>query len=495
VHRGDFKGVVGLDRKKIVTASSVNVIGNMLYLGLGVLVNGILGRLYGPGGLGLYTSFLLFVNLYSTLAVFGMPMALSKTVAEYERQGAKFIGQILTSALMFTGLTSLVVGGISYFVTPLLAQLLGIETIPKFMAIGMFLSLTSWGGCQIIWSFYQGTLQFTKSTMVHLLPLMVVSFILLVNLTGKSVSILEMVVLGYVVSGIISLSLVVRDGFLISEFSLPKLLSILKLSFPLLIISYAVFVSTWADKAISGVLFGVEQIGLITSVMVFIQAARMLPRAISEVLIPVYSKLSANGQPPLRSLFESNVKVMSLLMSLFVFSLYILAEPLIILVYGSAFTAAVPLLQILSFALLAVGFSSSTTGLLTGTGRTITEMALVIAEVVAQLFLLFLLGSVFGVIGVALANTIAPYLGLSLRYLSIRRVMPTKTAWVAWLQQMMVLVLGILAFVALKHLLGNVVASIVSIIGYFALILRSSTFSENIKPLLQAYCKVRSAGE
>ena len=97
--------------KRIASASAIVIVFVIFLQCLGIAIQSLLGRVYGAEGVGLYASFMMFISLYSIIAIFGIPSALSKYTAEYEERGEfRKIKESFSSVLVFVMPASLIIG-------------------------------------------------------------------------------------------------------------------------------------------------------------------------------------------------------------------------------------------------------------------------------------------------------------------------------------------------------------------------------------------------
>ena len=393
--------------KKIANASAITIIFTVISLGLGVVIHSLIGRIYGPEGLGLYASFMMFIGLYSMFAIFGIPSALSKYVAEYEeRREFKKIKESFSSVLIFVTFTSLIIGLLAYHITPYLAKVMHINA-PSEMIIFVLLTLLFFIYSQISQSFYRGLLNALKSSFIQIISLIGILCIVLYAYFVTQIPVYYAIAFGYVVSGIFGLLLCVKDKALITNFSKEELYKILKFALPIALMSYFGFIAQWTDRIVLGIYLGVAEIGIFTAGMTIIQATRMIPASLTPILVPSYSKINVYGKANVEIALNLNIKFASIFL-FFIGSLTLLyARDIVFILYGSKFAQTVLILQILSIGTFLTAITIPTTTLITGSGHPKLNLYLNLIGIPTQIVLIVLLTKYYGMVGTATANPLA----------------------------------------------------------------------------------------
>lgn len=415
--------------KKIANASVITIIFTILSLCLGVIIHSLIGRIYGPEGLGLYASFMMFIGLYSMFAIFGIPSALSKYVAEYEeRREFKKIKESFSSVLIFVTFTSLIMGLLAYYITPYIAGIMHINAASE-MYVFVLVALLFFVYSQISQSFYRGLLNALKSSVIQITALLGLLCIVLYAYFVIHIPVYYAIAFGYVVSGIFGLVLCIKDKVIITNFSKEELYKILKFALPIALMSYFGFIAQWTDRIVLGIYLGVAEIGIFTAGMMIIQATRQIPASLTPILVPSYSKINVYGKEKVEMALNLNIKLASIFL-FFVGSLTLLyAKDIVFIIYGSKFAQTVLIIQILSIGTFLSAITLPTSTLITGSGHPKLNLYLNFIGIPTQIVLIVLLTKYYGMVGTAIANPLAGLVYVFGTVFMVSKVLKIRIYW------------------------------------------------------------------
>ena len=415
--------------KKIANASVITIIFTILSLCLGIAIHSLIGRTYGPEGIGLYASFTMFIGLYSMFAIFGIPSALSKYIAEYEeRKEFKRIKQSLFSVLIFVTFSSLIIGLLACYATPYLARIMHID-ISSGIIVFLIIALLFFVYSQITQSFYRGLLDALKGSFIQIILLIGILCIVLYAYFFTRVPIYYAIVFGYVASGIVGLLLCIKDRTIITNFSKKELYKILKFALPIAFISYFVFIWQWTDRIVLGIYLGVKEIGIFTAGVAIIQASRRIPASLTSILIPSYSKVSVYGKGSIEKALNLNIKIVAIFI-FFIGSLtFLYAKDIVFILYGFEFSQTVLILQILSIGTFFTAITIPTSTLITGSGHPKLNLYLNFIGIPVQIILIVILTKYYGIIGTAIANLLTAFVYVFGTVFIILKVLKIRIYW------------------------------------------------------------------
>ena len=390
--------------RRIAKASGITVTSTVIYLGLGVLIHSLIGRIYGPEGIGFYAAFLMFVQLYSMFAIFGLPTALSKYTAEHEEKGEHVeITKIFSSLLIFATFSSIIIGIVSRFITPHLARVMHIEStadLSFFVSVGLlFFSYSML--CQAL---FQGLLKAFKSALIQNLSFFAILLVILYAYFFNKIPVYYAVVFGYFASGILGIWLGWRQGVLKWQFNKDAFLKIVKFAIPIAIGAYLFFISQWIDRFTIGAFLGMKEMGIFTAGMTIIQATRRIPASLTPILIPSYSKINVYGKEKIGKALNLNIKIGAIFLFFAGSLTFLYAKDIISILYGSKFSQTVLILQILSIGTFLTAITLPASTLITGSGHPKLNLYLNFIGIPTQIILIVLLTKHYGIVGTAIAN-------------------------------------------------------------------------------------------
>lgn len=453
--------------KKIAKASVITVIFTLLFLVLSVIIQSLIGRIYGPSGLGLYASFMMFIGLYSMFAIFGIPAALSKYIAEYdEKQKFSKIRESFSSALIFATLTSLGIGLLGYYITPYLASAMHLEA-PSKMSLFILIALISFVYSQISQSFFRGLLDALKSSFIQIIPFLGILCIVLYAYFFNLIPVYHAIVLGYFLSGVIGMLLCIKENIITVNISRGELYKILKFGLPVALMSYFVFVSQWIDRITLGVYLGVMEIGIFTAGLVIVNAIRQVPLSLNPILIPAYSKINVYGKESVERAFNLNVKLASIFLFLMGSLVFLYADAMVFLLFGSDFNQTIIILKILSIQIFLSAITLPTSTLIMGIGYPKLNMYLSFVGVPIRVLLVILLTKYYGIWGTAIANVLSGVLFVFGSIFISSRVLRIKLYWENLVRPSFGWILFILSFLFVFNIFNNsILAGVTGIAAY-----------------------------
>ena len=89
-----------MKKETFIKSTIILMIGGFITKILGMLIKIVMSRLMGSEGIGLYMLVLPTFSLFIGLGQFGLPIALSKMVAEDKRNNKKLISSLLITSLV-----------------------------------------------------------------------------------------------------------------------------------------------------------------------------------------------------------------------------------------------------------------------------------------------------------------------------------------------------------------------------------------------------------
>ena len=194
-------------------------------------------------------------------------------------------------------------------------------------------------------------------------------------------------------------------------FSLKALKQLWKFGFRMFLVAMLNAITERIDYLVIGKLFNSAELGFFQRAKsVNLLVVQYSSASLMSVLFPVFSKIQ-NDTVRLKSLVLKVTNLLSLLVFLLIGGLYINAEPLIILLYGSKWAASVPLLEVLLLSAFSYPINALLVNILSGRGnsKAFLRMAMIKKSIfVINLFIGFywgLMGYLYGLVAVAILNT------------------------------------------------------------------------------------------
>lgn len=171
--------------------------------------------------------------------------------------------------------------------------------------------------------------------------------------------------------------------------------------------SIVLFLASSLDTAVIGKVLGTELLGFYVLAFTFANIITSgIAKLISSVLMPAYAKLQ-NDRARLRSAYLQTISLITLVTAPAAAGIYILAEPLVIVVFGENWAAASGPLQILVIFGLLRAITAATGYLFEGIGKPQFSLYAGACRLLVLAALILPLSYTYGISGAALAVTIA----------------------------------------------------------------------------------------
>lgn len=387
---------------------------------LGVVWTILLSRFYGPAGYGIFNTAFSF-HTFAWIAVFGgLYQGLIKYGSEYAARGKGKLQTYFASAIKYTSLLGIGVCILLLLVARYLPETVGDSTtriIIIAVAFSLLFSGAKDGIAAIIGSVqkndYLSIINSSKLTIIFFAGL---AFIVTGMRMNFSPLVIALASAGQLVVSIHFLKIYIKSSF---WFRLGKILRH-KTSFKLFKEAYVfgLFISVGiiafnVMKSLDIIVLklfldytdvGIYSVADLYSSILFYMTSFALP------LIPAISEANARGEKRLLAEYVKTALKYSLMIGLpLTIILMMLSEPLIVNIYGKAFSPAVTPLRILIVGTFMLMLSYNLSSILVGLGHAKLSGELMFAAATQYILLLFLLIPSYKFVGAALALTLTGF--------------------------------------------------------------------------------------
>jgi O-antigen/teichoic acid export membrane protein len=224
------------------------------------------------------------------------------------------------------------------------------------------------------------------------------------------------------------------SGYFVSKFAktslwpkidrqVAKMLAISAMPFALSAIFVKIYSS--ADSIMLGRLAGNAAVATYGVPYKFTFAFQFIPIALAAALYPTFTTLIAAGQrEKAGAVFAGAFRYLSLIVMPLVAGMIALAAPLMVKLYGHAYTGSAVVLGILAFALISAFLDFPVGALLNGSHRQNVQTFWMGVTVVADIILNFILIPRFGPIGAAISAVIGNFILFIGGFIYIRKIIP-----------------------------------------------------------------------
>ena len=380
----NYKGI------KEMSSSSKNnqaatIFKNFSFLALGKIIGNaftfvlfvVLSRVYGQEGIGEYSFAMAYTGFFLVAADFGLYNLSIKEMSRNDGDISSYFNNILATRLLISSAILLLL------VLSILILPFSDASKPVIACLGVY---------QIIYTLTEGfTALFVSQQRMHMAALVEFTFRFCVAVLSSAVALcggkllfrgellfgdeylfggefllgneLVYVVALFPIIAVIQLLFVYR--YTVKEFNInvlsvsPKLFKqILVTAMPYALFALLRQLSTRIDVLLLGVLMGTAAAGIYNASYRIVFLLLFLPYFVGVAVFPIASKLYANNQQELISLYQVALNLMVLIAIPVTLGLWIISPDLILLIYGGEFTESIFILQLLSL-LLGLAFIQS----------------------------------------------------------------------------------------------------------------------------------------
>lgn len=411
--------------QRIISAVSVTGIGSVLTMLAGTLANIAVARNGGPRGFATFVAANMLVFVTAAFCEASMALALAKYVAAEEEAGEhEMVRRMASTVLCVLALIGLIVGALVAANLRHLENALGVSYGSNFALVFPFvlvITLISYGAIGL----YTGLLRPRMVLAITLAgPLSMLAYVLLRRI-GQPLPLWGAVATSYTCSGLVAFYGLWRDRLPGRPLPLRELRPVVRELLPTSSFTFFTIFSTWSDRWIVGTQLGPIPLGLYAAAVAVIQAALRLPNNVAYLMVPAAAKVARRDSSQNARFSEEVLRVAGYFAMLVLIVLLLAAPVLVRLMFGPGFAAAIPALMLMTPSLVAAAITIPFLASFTGAHAAKRTTLLLMLTVPVRLSLLYVLTSLGGVAGTALATALADCaLAIFCIYLSRRQGIP-----------------------------------------------------------------------
>jgi stage V sporulation protein B len=391
--------------KKFVFDVSWVMISQIITLIITLIFYVILGKVLGPGPLGLYTITLTIYNILGIFAGVGIPQAIVKFVSEF-KEDQKKLDSIVYSSIINTAIFGIIVGILLFIFSGLIADIFkmsGLKVLLQIIAISIpFLSVNN-----TILGILNGQRKMKSYSLRAVFrSVLLISFTILFLIWGLGIT---GVILALLISEIGTFILMIIVSLHYFTFSLDMYTqnskTIIKFGSYLLIATVLFTLITSMDKLFVGYFLNAAAVGIYGIAYVGANILTMIPSSISTVTYPMMSSYHSTKQHlTIQNLIQRSMRYCLVILSLMGLLMVFLSKPLILLLLKPVFLPAIIPLAILIFGNIFSGGLTSVGSSWTAMERPDLTYKILIVYIVVGIGLYIWLIPILGVIGAAIAT-------------------------------------------------------------------------------------------
>jgi lipopolysaccharide exporter len=192
-----------------------------------------------------------------------------------------------------------------------------------------------------------------------------------------------------------------------------------------LVISVAAYVTTMADNILVGRWFGAAALGIyVVAYNLASLPIGIINGVLGGVTLPAYAELRAQGAERLETAFVRLLSLSAAVLVILAVPFLLLADEVILLLYGAKWAAAAPLLRVLAVVAFCRGLLQVVAPLLVSLRGPRPEATAKVFEAILFLSLLYLLTSTYGLLGAAEAGACIYLITIIIRFRLLHSFMP-----------------------------------------------------------------------
>lgn len=395
----------------VVKKSAASIVVKISGMTVGLIVSIFLGRILGADGLGVIELSNQIVNILLVISLAGFYQIIIKEVAiAHNEKNTKHIGNVMFSAFIFNGLLSTVISIALILVTPWASVYFFNEPRLIWPLTIALMVLTPRIFSRIFSAALVGYGRIWQSNLVdQTLSLVIVGFLLLViHLINIEITIIIVAIVYGFARLIVTASMIFYWKKLFSFTEKPKLIikQLLKVAFPLFLITATAIIATSSSSIILGLQESSQQVGLYSVAARIALLTSFFLQVTNSAISPKLASLFAEGRiKEMEKMVQQVTKGLGII-ALIPFFVFLIAGKYILNIWGPEFVEAYWVLIILSIGQFVNISTGAASLLLTMCGYEKTQSKISLVMVVANIFFCTLFTYYWGIIGTATAVSI-----------------------------------------------------------------------------------------
>lgn len=362
----------------------------------------LIARLANVSGTGKYFFVVSFTTIFSIFVDLGLSSVLIRETAKKKEIAGKYLGNVLGAKA--------ILGVLAYLAVVLAINIMGYSAETKLMVYlsGVVMLLDSFNVTS--YAVFRGlhNLKY-ESIGVVAGEIVIIAFGTVSLLLGAPLYFLILALLcGSVFNFFFSFGLLWKKTDIRPRLAFDKsiLLTIFKIAYPFALAGIFVKVYSYLDSVLLSKLIGDTAVGFWSIAYKITYAFQFIPMAFSAAVFPALATYFVSDKTMLRKTFERVVFYLAILAVPISFGIFSLAEPLVLKLYGTAYTASVLPLEISVFAVIFIFLNYPIGALLNATDRQMTNTTIMGVSMVVDVILNVILIPRISFLGAAISMVV-----------------------------------------------------------------------------------------
>ena len=363
----------------------------------------MVARFIGVEDLGKYTFALGFTTMFAVFIDLGLTQALIRETAKFKEKAENYLSSILGVKLSLSVLI--------YLLVIILVNLMNYPEITKQLVYiaGVIMVIDSF--TLSFWGIFRGARNLKYEAISIVINQ---SIILGVGLTVLYLGLpLYYLMLPFLLASIFSMLFamfsirkVLKFKYII-KFDKKILKTLFVISLPFALIAIFSRVYGYIDSVMLSKIMGDSAVGWYSVAMKIPFALQFIPAALAAAIFPAFSHLYVSDKLKLKQTFDRGMKFLAIIVLPISFGIAVLAEPIILSLYGNEYLPSIMPLAILMIGLFFIFMNFPLGALLNGCNRQVANTKLVGATMVFNIILNIFLIPAYGFVGASIAFVIS----------------------------------------------------------------------------------------
>ncbi|MCK4257053.1 flippase [candidate division WOR-3 bacterium] len=461
----------------------------------GLVLNVIVGNVFGPEGLGLFSLMLSIYVISSVILTIGIPSAVTKFTAEYRDKDSK-INSIFTTAFISSIILGLIATLLLFFVSPLLSRLFDMSELTPLIRMVSF-ALIFFVPNKVLFSLLNGLRKMRLYALCEIgRYLMLIVFALVISLKFTN---LEVFVISFIITEFLLFPLLLYLALRSFHFDFSKkgenVKRLLRFGSQVLFGGTIGQLNSRIDLLLIGFFMVDKDVGIYAIAAMFARGLLIIPQAVQKVAYPTISSHFAKNQIfMVKNLINTLLKYHLILISLFGFIIVFFFDNIVKILYpGEAqFLLSFNSFYILLFGIIFFG----STGILgvsyKSAGKPYLGLVRQLFMLVSNIILNIILIPIYGILGAAIATTISfiihSIVGFILTAKVLKLDLDNKSYYIALICSIIVLSLAIFGRILRSY---NMYYFVFIILFYVGILFVTKTFNWRDREILRQVISIR----
>lgn len=402
--------------RRIAKNTLVLLVAQIVSMGLGFFYIMYTARYLGAEGFGVLSFALAFTGIFGVFTDLGLSQLTVREIARNKKLANKYIANIIPIKLFLILLT--------LFLIVFFINLLGYppDTILVVYIISISIILNSF--IQTFKSIYQAHEKMEYISFFNILNsfLLLVGVVIAINQQFDVIGFAALYLIASLIVLIFNIFVVYRR-FIDFSFSLDVQFwkFIIKESLPFGLSSIFVVIYFYIDSVMLSLLKGDEVVGWYNASYKLVFVLLFIPGVYFSSIYPVMSKLYVSSKESLKFMYSTSMKYMLVIGFMIGISTVILADDIIILIFGSEYQPSIIALQILIWAVFFSFLAHAPMYTLNSINRQVIYTKVVFIGVIVNIIFNSLLIPRFSLFGASVATVFTEFIGFSLLYYLVKK--------------------------------------------------------------------------